>query len=244
MKPITTPLRALTLLVALGVLGSACSEGEVVATPPEGVQEGAGEAPSVTEPGGDVGEVDAGVPANDFDGSTSPTDAGTTGTDAGGSRMDGGGSPPDVQPAAMAGMLEAHNAARASVVPQAATPIPPLAWSNSDAAIATAYAAKCIYAHNPDRGPRGENIFATTGTGTPAGAVKLWVDEKRNYNYANNSCSGVCGHYTQVVWSTSRTVGCAKQLCNRNSPFGNNRPWEIWVCDYSPAGNIVGRKPY
>jgi pathogenesis-related protein 1 len=240
MKPITTTARAASLIVALSVLAQACSDTGVVA-PPEAVQEAAGDAPSVVDPGDEMG--DSGVGPIDQDASVG--DGGATRADAGAARTDAGRPPtPDMQPAAMAGMIEAHNAARANVSPKAATPIAPLAWSNADAAVATAYAAQCIYAHNPARGPRGENLFATTGTGTPAYAVKLWVDEKQNYNYANNSCSGVCGHYTQVVWSTSKTVGCAKQLCNKNSPFGNTRPWEIWVCDYSPAGNIIGRKPY
>lgn len=29
-------------------------------------------------------------------------------------------------------------------------------------------------------------------------SVASWVNEKKDYDYASNSCSGVCGHYTQV----------------------------------------------
>lgn len=143
------------------------------------------------------------------------------------------------------GIVAAHNLARSRVSPAAATPIPALNWSDSDAAVAKAYAAKCVFQHNPNRGPRGENLYAASGgTNTPEKVVGSWESEKAQYNYANNSCSGVCGHYTQVVWAATTTVGCAVQTCTQNSPFGGSGPWELWVCNYSPAGNFVGKKPY
>jgi pathogenesis-related protein 1 len=150
---------------------------------------------------------------------------------------------PPVDPFVSA-LLAAHNAARAAVLPAPATPMRALVWSDADAAVAKAYAAQCKFAHNPNRGPRGENLYATSGGGATAAAVlKSWVDEKSSYNYANNSCSGVCGHYTQVVWASTTAVGCAKQACTQNSPFGGGA-WEIWVCDYSPPGNFIGKRPY
>ena len=29
--------------------------------------------------------------------------------------------------------------------------------------------------------------------------VDGWVSEKKDYHYSSNSCSGMCGHYTQVM---------------------------------------------
>ena len=73
---------------------------------------------------------------------------------------------------------------------------------------------------------------------TPKAIVDAWVSEKANYNHANNRCApgNVCSHYTQVVWKNSTEVGCAKAFCSNNS--------QVWVCNYSPAGNIVGQRPY
>merc|ERR1712227_523241 len=76
---------------------------------------------------------------------------------------------------------------------------------------------------------------APTGNMEPAKAVTMWYDEKKDYNYAANSCSKVCGHYTQVVWKDTKEVGCAARVC------GNSR---LVACDYYPPGNWVGEKPY
>ncbi len=70
----------------------------------------------------------------------------------------------------------------------------------------------------------------------PARVVNDWGREKRFYDYANNSCSGVCGHYTQVVWQDTKAVGCGRAVCEDQS--------QVWVCQYSPPGNYVGQKPY
>ena len=216
---------ALVAVVALGLLTPACSDAPqtLVGEPAESDAEAPPATPSATSP------------------PPTPTGSGTGTTPPG---------PPPPPPAAepsdpvLKGIVAAHNAARAAVVPAPATPLPQMMWSETDAAVARAYAAKCVFAHNAARGPRGENLYANSGgTKSPAAVVGSWVSEVKNYTYATNQCSGVCGHYTQVVWRDSVKVGCAMQRCTVNSPFGGGS-WDNWVCDYSPAGNIVGRKPY
>ncbi|HRI63763.1 MAG TPA: CAP domain-containing protein [Polyangium sp.] len=157
-------------------------------------------------------------------------------TDDGGSGNNG-----DSEPAAMNGITAAHNRVRANVNPPAATPLPALTWSPEIAAVAQAYAEKCIWGHSG--GAYGENLFASTGGTSPQEVVDSWASESKDYDYASNGCSGVCGHYTQIVWADSLRLGCGKATCADNAPWGSGA-WEIWVCNYDPAGNWSGEKPY
>ena len=52
-----------------------------------------------------------------------------------------------------------------------------------------------------------------------------------------NSCSGICGHYTQVVWAASLELGCGLSSCP-GLAYGSTI-----VCNYGPGGNDGGR-PY
>jgi pathogenesis-related protein 1 len=149
------------------------------------------------------------------------------------------------EPAALAGITAAHNQVRAGVG------VAPLTWSATLAATAQQWANACtdreppagFIDHNADRSTGhpyyvGENLFASSGPATAAAAVAAWASEAANYNYAANSCAGVCGHYTQVVWNTTREVGCAIAACP-SLAFGN-----VIVCDYGPGGNVNGARPY
>ena len=143
------------------------------------------------------------------------------------------------------GIVAAHNAVRSSVSPAPVTPLGSLVWSEDAASVARAWAGNCQFGHNPSRRNFGENIFAASaGYGaSPQGVVQDWASESSNYDYASNGCSGVCGHYTQLVWADTTSVGCAVQQCSTGSPFGGGG-WELWVCDYGPPGNYVGQRPY
>lgn len=135
-------------------------------------------------------------------------------------------------------MLDAHNAVRRNVSPAADPPIPDLVWDDDLAASAQAWADGCKFQHS---GP-GENLYASSGSSSPQDVVDSWASEVANYTYSNNSCSGVCGHYTQIVWRDTARVGCAATQCDNLDAFGG--PGEMWVCQYDPPGNFVGRKPY
>jgi len=141
------------------------------------------------------------------------------------------------------GITAAHNSARASVIPAAQTPIPPLEWSSSVAAEAQAWADNCRFEHDLNSS-YGQNLFATPGGATAEEVIAAWTAEQADYDYATDSCAGTCGHYTQVVWAQSRTLGCGVRTCAKNSPFRNGKPWQFWVCDYDPPGNFIGERPY
>jgi uncharacterized protein YkwD len=139
------------------------------------------------------------------------------------------------------GLTAAHNQARATVVPAAATPLPPLQWSASLAATAQAWADRCAFVHSG--GSSGENLYADTGQGSAGAVVADWVSERAAYDFSSNTCSGVCGHYTQVVWARSLRLGCGVTHCTSGSPFGSGA-WNLWVCNYDPPGNFIGQRPY
>eukprot|EP00953_Heterococcus_sp_UTEX-ZZ885_P005950 3684-Heterococcus_DN1.PRE.1 len=132
--------------------------------------------------------------------------------------------------------LKAHNDARAAVGVQAVT------WSTTVAASAQAYANTCPSDHSGSK--YGENL-AWMGRGTTQQAVQMWIDEKSAYSYGSNSCAPgkVCGHYTQIVWRATTEIGCAKATCGSFAILGD-ASGTVWVCQYSPPGNYVGRPPY
>ena len=41
--------------------------------------------------------------------------------------------------------------------------------------------------------------------------VDLWVKEMAYYDYETQTCSHVCGHYTQIVWADTTKVTCCAQ---------------------------------
>ncbi len=150
--------------------------------------------------------------------------------------------------AEQAEMVTAHNTYRSEVA------IPAIKWSTTLANTAQAYADKlkttnaCKMVHSGASG-LGENLYwaspikQSNGTSKPqtmthTKAVDSWGSEKANYTYATNTCAEnkVCGHYTQVVWKNTTEIGCGKAICADNS--------QVLVCNYTPAGNFVGQKPY
>jgi pathogenesis-related protein 1 len=93
----------------------------------------------------------------------------------------------------------------------------------------------------------GENIFQSTARIWQDGrrefvprstqeVAEKWGREMQYYNHAENSCSGECGHYTQIIWKDTQEMGCAVSVCDDQG--------QIWVCSYFPAGNIPGQRPY
>jgi len=132
-------------------------------------------------------------------------------------------------------LLAPQNSVRAAVGE------PRLTWSSELADVAQEWANHLIatgaFKHQRG-GPYGENLYDITGgTATPQHVVSAWTNEIRDYDVQENSCIGDsdCGHYTQIVWSTTRAVGCALAAAS-------NR--QVWVCEYYPAGNVIGYRPY
>ena len=81
----------------------------------------------------------------------------------------------------------------------------------------------------------GENGAGSFGPPDAQNIVDRWASELANYDYDTNTCTGVCGHYTQIVWATSLRLGCGSANCSNNY---------VVYCNYGPPGNYVGRSPY
>jgi pathogenesis-related protein 1 len=129
-------------------------------------------------------------------------------------------------------ILFAHNEVRARLA------VPPLQWSDGLAAHAQDWADRLLregqFYHRPHP-LYGENLLEITGGRiSPAQVIGDWASEERDYSFSTNTCRGVCGHYTQLIWSATREVGCA---------VARDSEREVWVCNYNPPGNWVGEFP-
>ncbi|XP_059138207.1 peptidase inhibitor 16 [Peromyscus eremicus] len=142
-------------------------------------------------------------------------------------------------------VVELHNFYRAQVSPPASDMLQ-MRWDDDLAAFAKAYAQKCVWGHNKERGRRGENLFAITDQGMDVPlAVGNWYEEREHYNFSTATCDPgqMCGHYTQVIWSKTERIGCGSHFCEtlQGVDEGNIH---LLVCNYEPPGNVKGRKPY
>jgi pathogenesis-related protein 1 len=142
-------------------------------------------------------------------------------------------------------ILHEHNKARRAAIPNASV-MPMLTWNTDLAMVAQNFEANCpglVHSSNTDRtniagySYVGENLAA--GYGTWQAAVQGWVNEQVDFTYPTTCNSGkVCGHYTQVIWAKTLTVGCAYKECP-NLQYG-----KYYRCEYGPGGNYNGEAPY
>ncbi|CAH8539403.1 unnamed protein product [Schistosoma turkestanicum] len=68
---------------------------------------------------------------------------------------------------------------------------------------------------------------------TIEGAMKDWFEEHKSYNFDKNECSGDCKNYKQMVWNTTKSIGCGYSKCEKNY---------LIVCNYSPSDSE--ERPY
>jgi hypothetical protein len=90
--------------------------------------------------------------------------------------------------------------------------------------------SNCAVQHSG--GPYGENIAA--GCSDAAGCVDAWGNERAKYNYDNPGFGEDTGHFTQLVWKNSTSVGCSRKWC------GDSKRWFL-LCEYWPRGNVIGQ---
>ncbi|KAF8932265.1 hypothetical protein BGZ47_011469 [Haplosporangium gracile] len=121
-------------------------------------------------------------------------------------------------------ILDTHNKYRAR------HGAPPLTWNAKAAQFGSNWIQKCQFKHSG--GKYGENLAA--GYKDFKSGIDAWYNEVSKYNYNNPGFSMATGHFTQVVWKGTKSVGCAKKFCP-----GSN--WTIYICNYDPPGNVQGQ---
>ncbi|KAH8601871.1 CAP domain-containing protein [Bisporella sp. PMI_857] len=125
-------------------------------------------------------------------------------------------------------ILAAHNFYRAQHAAGALT------YNSTLAKFAADYAKDCKFKHSG--GPYGENLAA--GYANVTAAVDGWGGERRKYNWKKPGFSEGTGHFTQLVWSNTTSVGCGRVACDGD----NDTPGYYIVCEYAPQGNVNGEK--
>jgi hypothetical protein len=141
-------------------------------------------------------------------------------------------------------IVQKHNELRAKM---GASDMTKMGWDDALATAAQQFVAGCPSGHSENRPSAvGENMAWKWATGMKltastdfAPSVQSWYDEfdaagpyKDGGTFSGfGSCSGMCGHYTQVVWAAANKIGCGAAYCPHSSGMGG---YEL-VCQYGSS---------
>ncbi|KAH9812083.1 secreted protein [Melampsora americana] len=130
--------------------------------------------------------------------------------------------------------LDAHNKVRATYK------VSPLVWNDQITPAAKSEVQTCIYDHSS--GPYGENLAA--GEPNIESVVSDWVNGPEE-NLAYNPANPMYSHFTQVIWSSTKSLSCARKSCSPlkdpESLIQPSSPIVFWACEYFPPGNVIGQ---
>ncbi|CAJ0602553.1 unnamed protein product [Cylicocyclus nassatus] len=109
---------------------------------------------------------------------------------------------------------------------------------------AVKHAAKCVFQHSNDS-DFGENIYmrwpAYGKVRAAKDASRSWFEELaqngvgKSLKFTKELLNRGVGHYTQMIWQSTKVIGCAVVNCPKMS---------LVVCNYKKAGNILNSKIY
>lgn len=131
--------------------------------------------------------------------------------------------------------VDKHNTARKEVG------VAPLVWSNELANYAQEWADHLArqgsLAHR-ENNQYGENCAMATGKCTMLMGVEIWYSEKPKFKrqILTEANWSVAGHYSQMIWSTSRKFGMGIATSADGATY--------IVGNYDPPGNQLGYKAY
>ncbi|XP_016068187.1 PREDICTED: cysteine-rich secretory protein 3-like [Miniopterus natalensis] len=139
-------------------------------------------------------------------------------------------------------IVNKHNDLRRTVTPPAKNMLK-MKWDNKTAENAQKWADKCLQEHSTleDRVISmncGENLYMSSDPTSWSHAIQTWFDEIKDFDYGIGPKykDAVVGHYTQVVWYSSYTVGCGVAYCPEQPSLKY-----YYVCQYCPAGNVQSK---
>uniref|UniRef100_A0A0N5ALB9 SCP domain-containing protein n=1 Tax=Syphacia muris TaxID=451379 RepID=A0A0N5ALB9_9BILA len=75
----------------------------------------------------------------------------------------------------------------------------------------------------------GENLYAGSDSDK---AVKTWYNEKNKYDYSRPGFSSATGHFTQLVWKSSKKIGIG---------MASSSGMTYVVANFYPAGNYISQ---
>ncbi|XP_050436040.1 uncharacterized protein LOC126842869 isoform X2 [Adelges cooleyi] len=90
------------------------------------------------------------------------------------------------------------------------------------------------FMHQPDN-PFGENLFSMWSSNqvTAKDAIVNWYKESKNYDYTREPRVLKSGHFTQLVWKSTKSMGIAMAQGKSGRI--------VIVANYDPPGNIMGQ---
>ncbi|KHO01199.1 Allergen V5/Tpx-1-related protein [Metarhizium album ARSEF 1941] len=108
---------------------------------------------------------------------------------------------------------------------------PDLTWNETLASFATGHLERsdCEFKHSG--GPYGENL--ALGFPNVTASVEAWGNERDKFDWENFRFQFETGHFTQLVWKTTTSVGCDRRVCAKSG-------WYL-ACEYWPRGNVQGQ---
>ncbi|KAK1842835.1 scp-like extracellular protein, partial [Colletotrichum chrysophilum] len=132
---------------------------------------------------------------------------------------------------------------------------PALSWDAEIAGYAAITAKTCVFEHDmaTGGGGYGQNLAMWGATGSESlGAAKAaqkaiteqWYNGELNlytgYGQASPDMTDFLkwGHFTQMVWKDTTTVGCAVEYCAAGT-LSSIGSW-FTVCNYKKQGNVIG----
>ncbi|XP_040899333.1 GLI pathogenesis-related 2, like [Toxotes jaculatrix] len=116
---------------------------------------------------------------------------------------------------------------------------PPLALSSKLSKEATRYAESLastrILKHSVEsnRGSCGENLAWASYDQSGRDVVNRWYDEVKQYNFNRPGFSSSTGHFTAMVWKSTKMLGVGKATALDGSSFV--------VARYFPPGNVTNQ---